>query len=148
MRAIRAFLAGIGVAYLFDPQQGKRRRRVLRDRALRLVRRGARLGVKRLRFAAGFVTGLVARARGRVVPPERVVDDGTVVQRIRSEALREVGVSTSDVDVEVRDGVAVLRGAVATRSLADDLVTRVRGVPGVRDVESALDVVGHQQASS
>src|ERR687892_379068 len=111
VRTIRAFLAGIGVAYLFDPRQGKGRRRVL-------------------------------RARGLVATPARAVDDGTVVQRIRSEALRDVGVSTSDVDVDVRDGVAVLRGAVATRSLADDLVARVRGVPGVHDVESALDVVG------
>lgn len=147
MRTTRAFLAGIGVAYLFDPQQGKRRRRVLRDRALRLVRRSARLGIKRSRFAAGFVTGLVARARRRIVPRARPADDGTVVQRIRSEALRDVGVSTSDVDVEVRDGVAVLRGSVPTRSLADDLVARVRGVPGVRGVESALDVVGAPASS-
>ncbi len=147
MRMVRSFLAGIGVAYFFDPRQGTRRRRVIRDRTLRLVRRGARLGVKRSRFAAGFVMGLVARARRRLVPAARVVDDGTVVQRIRSEALREVGVSTGDVDVAVRDGVAVLRGAVATRSLADDLVARVRGVPGVRDVESALDVIGPRASS-
>jgi hypothetical protein len=142
VRTTRAFLTGIGVAYFFDLEQGKRRRRVLRDRTLRLVRRGVRVGVKRSRFAAGLFAGLLARARSRVVPPVRAVDDGTVVQRIRSEALRDVGVSTTDVDVEVRDGVAVLRGAVATRSLADDLVARVRSVPGVRDVENTLDVVG------
>ena len=140
MNVTRAFLAGIGVAYFLDPQQGKRRRRVLRARLGRLLRRGARLGVKRARFASGRLAGLVARARHRIVPPARSVDDQTVMQRIRSDALRDVGISTGEVDVEVRDGVAVLRGSVGSRSLADDLVDRVRGVAGVQSVEDALEV--------
>ena len=141
MRTARAFLAGLGFAYFFDPESGKRRRHVLRDRALRLVRRGGRLVEKRSRYLSGVATGLAARARRRAVQPERAVDDVTIAQRIRSEALRDVGVSTRDVDVEVRDGIAVLRGSVPSGSLADDLVERVRRVPGVRVVESALEPV-------
>lgn len=148
MRRTRAFLAGIGLAYFFDPELGKRRRHVLRDRAFRIARRGARLMARRTRFVRGIVVGLAARTWHRATSPERAVDDGTVVQRIRSEALRDVGVSTSDVDVAVRAGVAVLRGAVASRSLADDLVDRVRRVPGVRQVEDALAVAGQAQTSS
>lgn len=142
MRTASAFLAGIGLAYLFDPRQGRRRRHVLRDRTLRALRRAARLGVKRTRFAAGHLRGLVARARRTVVPPTRPVDDQTVAQRIRSDALRDVGASSRDVEVLVREGVAVLRGTVDSRSLADDLVDRVRAVPGVRHVEDGLQVAG------
>jgi osmotically-inducible protein OsmY len=68
------------------------------------------------------------------------VDDRTVEQRIRSDALRDVGLSTSEIDVEVERGVATLRGSVASRSLADDLVVRVAKVPGVRDVAAMIHV--------
>jgi len=63
-----------------------------------------------------------------------------VLQRIRSEALRDVGLSTTEVDVTVADGVASLRGEVASASLVDDLVDRVRLVPGVRDVDAMIRV--------
>lgn len=140
MSTIRAFLAGIGVAYLFDPEQGKRRRHVLRDRGLRAARRAVRSAGKRARYASGVAAGVLARVRERTVPDARSVDDATVLQRIRSEAFREVGVPLSDVDVDVREGVAVLRGAIESSSLAQDLVERVREVPGVHRVEDALEV--------
>jgi len=63
-----------------------------------------------------------------------------VLQRIRSEALRDVGVSTTEVDVTVADGVVSLRGEVASATLVDDLVDRVRLVPGVRDVDAMIRV--------
>jgi osmotically-inducible protein OsmY len=49
-------------------------------------------------------------------------------------------VSTRDVDVEVEDGLARLRGSIDSISLAEELVTRVRKVPGVRDVSAELQV--------
>jgi len=146
MRTARAFLAGIGLAYLFDRQQGRRRRRMLRDRAARSLRRAARFAEKRGRYTAGKAFGLAARLRQRIVPPARPVDDATVVQRIRSEALRDVGISTSEVDVDVTEGVATLRGSVPTRSLAEDLVDRIGKVPGVRHVEDRTTVGSGQPA--
>jgi osmotically-inducible protein OsmY len=68
------------------------------------------------------------------------VDDETVAQRIRSDALREVGLSTKDVDVSVEDGFARLRGSVPSIDLADRLVSRVRKVAGVSDVSAELRV--------
>jgi osmotically-inducible protein OsmY len=140
VRSTRAFLIGAGTAYFLDPQQGRRRRHVLRDRSLALVRRGARVGAKKARFTGGHLRGLLAVARRLARRPSAAVDDATVAQRIRSDALRDVGVSTHDVLVEVDDGVATLRGSLASRSLADDLVSRVRNVPGVRDVAALIRV--------
>jgi len=119
---------------------------VLRDRSLALVRRGSRVGARKARFAGGHVRGLVAMARHLVSRPPQAADDATVAQRIRSDALRDVGLSTRDVEVEVADGVATLRGAVGSRSLADDLVARVGKVPGVRDVAAMIRVTNGDPA--
>ena len=141
MRSTKAFLIGLGTAYLFDPYRGKRRRTVARERILKLLRRTARLGQKKARFTGGRLRGLAARARSLVWrPPGVAVDDRTVEQRIRSGALRDVGLSASEVEVEVESGVVTLRGSVGRRSLADELVTRVEKVPGVRDVAAMIRV--------
>lgn len=140
MRSKTAFLAGIGTAYFFDPDTGKRRRHMARDRSLRAVRGLGRLGVQKAKLTAGRVYGLAAVARRAVRRDDVPVDDATVAQRIRSDALRDVGVSTKDVDVRVEDGLARLKGSVASADLADKLVSRVRGVAGVRDVSAELHV--------
>ena len=140
MRSKTAFLAGIGTAYFFDPDTGKRRRHMARDRSLRAVRGLGGLGVQKAKLTAGRVYGLAAVARRAVRRDDVPVDDATVAQRIRSDALRDVGVSTKDVDVRVEDGLARLKGSVASADLADKLVSRVRGVAGVRDVSAELHV--------
>jgi len=140
MGKAKAFLAGIGLAYLLDPRQGRRRRKVLADRSARVVRRTGRHAQKKARYLGGVLRGLFARSRRLVARPDVAVDDATVEQRIRSDALRDVGVAAHDVDIRVERGVVTLRGSVEGRTLADDLVARVRKVPGVRDVAAMLKV--------
>jgi hypothetical protein len=148
MNRARAFLAGAGAAYLLDPAHGKRRRRVARDRGLRTLRRVGRLAGKKSRFALGHLRGLVARTRHVVLPRRVATDDWTVEQRIRSDALREAGVTAKDVDVHVRRGVVTLRGEVGGRTVADDLIARVRKVPGVVDVAAMLHVSPIEEAAA
>lgn len=145
MRSTKAFLLGAGAAYLLDPKEGRRRRHVLRDRALRSVRRSQRLALRKVRFAGGHLRGLVALARRLVARPDVATDDVTVTQRIRSDALRDVGVATRDLDVEVKRGVATIKGSVESRELADQLIARVRKVPGVRDVAAMLKVSSDEE---
>jgi osmotically-inducible protein OsmY len=85
---------------------------------------------------------MVARVRRAVARPAVDLSDTTVVQRIRSEALRDVGVSTRDVEVAVDHGVATVEGTVDGRKVADDLVTRVSKVPGVNEVAAIIRVSG------
>jgi hypothetical protein len=140
VRSTRAFLIGAGAAYLFDPRQGRRRRNVLRDRSAAMARRTVRLGTKKARFAGGHVRGVLARGKRLTQSSQVMSDDAKIVQRIRSDALRNVGVTTKDVEVEVEDGVATLRGTVGSRTLADDLVAHVSKVPGVRDVAAMIKI--------
>ena len=115
MRVLRGMVLGAGIAYLFDPESGRRRRAKLIGRAGRLLREVRHLAARKTRFTAGRLRGLSAPLRQDEA--SRATDDGTVLQRIRSEALRDVGVSTSEGDVTVADGVATLRGEVVSASL-------------------------------
>jgi osmotically-inducible protein OsmY len=112
-----------------------------------VARRTVRLGAKRARFAAGHARGVLAAGRRLTSPRHLAADDTTVVQRIRSDALRTAGVSTKDVAVEVEDGVVTLRGTVEGRSTADELVAQVTKVPGVREVAAILRVSNEQRAA-
>ena len=103
MRTLRGLVLGAGIAYLFDPQNGKGRRAKLVDRTGRLLRRLGRLTARKTRYAKGHLRGVAAPLRQD--DAHRTTDDGTVLQRIRSEALRDVGVSTTEVDVTVADGI-------------------------------------------
>ena len=141
MRSSRAFVFGVGAAYFFDPRLGRRRRNVARDRAAKAVRKVTRTSVKKARFSAGKARGFYARGRQVVLRPSVDGDDAVVEQRIRSEALRDVGISASEIDLTVEDGVVTLVGSVPGDKPASDLVARVQKVPGVTDVAAMLRVV-------
>jgi osmotically-inducible protein OsmY len=128
---------GAGTAFFLDPHLGKRRRSLLVDRARGVFRRAMRVGIRKVKFAGGHARGVMAlTSRFR----KRATDDRTVEQRIRSDAFRDIGVSTRDVDVAVENGLARLSGSIESITLADELVSRVREVPGVREVSAELQV--------
>jgi osmotically-inducible protein OsmY len=140
MRSVGAFVVGAGLAYMFDPQSGKRRRHVLRDRSRALLRRIGRRSAGKAKYVAGHAEGVVAEVAGAVSGQGEDADDATVKDRILSQAFREAGVNAGDVAVDVSDGIATLRGTLGSVDLVHDLVERVRAVPGVRTVTPRLEV--------
>lgn len=140
MRRTKAFFIGAGAAFFLDPSHGRRRRRVLRDRGSRLARRARRRMAGKARYELGHARGLAARLKGTLSSHGVALDDRTVEQRVRSDALRDVGVSVKEVEVGVENGVVVLQGTVGRASLAESLIARVRKVPGVVDVAAMLRV--------
>ncbi len=144
MRSTRAFVIGVGTAYFFDPRLGRRRRSVARDRGAKAMRQMTRIVGKKARFSAGKTRGYYARSRHVVARPATESADAIVEQRIRSDALRDVGVSTRDVEIDVEDGVVTLTGEVVGDKRASDLVARIGKVPGVENVAAMLHVVAEQ----
>ena len=144
MRSTRAFVIGVGTAYFFDPRLGRRRRSVARDRGAKAMRQMTRTVGKKARFSAGKARGYYARSRHVVARPPTESADAIVEQRIRSDALRDVGVSTRDVEIGVEDGVVTLTGEVVGDKRASDLVARIGKVPGVENVAAMLHVVTEQ----
>jgi hypothetical protein len=130
--------AGLGVLgmYIFDPEVGRRRRALARDKAILLQRKAKEAASVTAQDLKNRTLGTLAEGKSRLF--ERSVDDEVLKQRVRSE-LGFLVRHPSSIEVEVSDGRVVLTGPV----LADEVQQLVRGVSdvrGVRDVENRLDV--------
>ena len=135
-----AIAAAIGalVAYLFDPENGKRRRNVTRDRVLATTRRSASGAT---RAVGAQASGLKQKATHLREEPKDF-DDVTLARKVETEIFRPEDAPKGTVDVNVEDGVVYLRGEVERPELIDDLVEKARRVQGVRDVENLLHLPG------
>jgi CBS domain-containing protein len=83
----------------------------------------------------GRLAGIVTRSdvlRVYTRPDEEIARD------VEAAALRSVGECPARLDVEVRDGIAVLRGWVERTSCAWALAGVARNVPGVVDVDDDI----------
>ena len=121
-KALRFAALGAALAYFFDPNNGKRRRKAT---------------VKRL-------AGLARRRREGVQGPQ---DDVTLARKVESEIFRDADVPKGAVDVNAEHGKVVLRGEVDSTELIEERVGKARRVQGVEEVESLLHTPG-QQASA
>lgn len=135
-KTLAAAAIAAGTKYVFDPQQGGRRRAVARDKAVRLTR-------KATHFAGAASRDAMNRAKGVAAQRIAMFRAATPDDRILEERVREtLGRATSHpraIEVEARDGVVTLRGPVLTAD-AERLVERVAEVNGVRELDAQLDV--------
>ena len=131
---------GAGLMYLLDPDRGRRRRDLVRDRVSSRVGRSESSLGKTARDSANRARGLLWRARGRIVPEGRVADD-VLAERVRSKMGRHVS-HPGAIEVAASRGRITLSGPVLAYEV-DDLVDAVASVRGVREIENWLQV--HQE---
>jgi osmotically-inducible protein OsmY len=141
-----AVAAGAAGEYFLDPQHGKRRRHVARDRGMALIRRPARRfageAQRRAADAEGVAEGVVhAATRGGGRDPERLNDAG-LAAKVQSEVFRDPDAPKDHVSVNVEDGVVYLRGELPNQNEIESLVADVQAVDGVGEVNSLLHVPG------
>jgi uncharacterized membrane protein len=132
---IGGLAVGTGIAYAFDPQMGRRRRSLVRDRAIHARHAASDVVDKGLRDLSHRARGLLVRARS-VARHDDVIDE-VLVERVRANIGRVV-THPGSIEVMVENGRVRLAGPVLAREL-DGLVRCVRRVPGVRDVEHRLE---------
>ncbi|MDE0349831.1 MAG: BON domain-containing protein [Gammaproteobacteria bacterium] len=82
----------------------------------------------------------LASEEGRTVG--EVTDDSAIHARVKGGLVLARGVPGWPIDVDVREGVVVLTGQVATEAQRTRAIGIARGVPGVKDVQDRLVVVG------
>jgi osmotically-inducible protein OsmY len=138
---LAAAAGGIAVAYFLDPQNGRRRRHVVRDKAVSLTKHGARRGRRLVTHVSSDAHGYVARARHARGSGDEL-DDRTLVDKVESIVFRDRDVPKGQINVNAENGVVFLRGQVDRSELVDTLEARVRRVPGVRGVENLLHLPG------
>jgi osmotically-inducible protein OsmY len=133
---------GAAVAYLFDPQSGRRRRAVLRDRGAALARKSFRRLGRAQRHAQAEAYGLSQKAHHLREEAKPRPDDATLAQKVETEIFRDPEVPKGQINVNAENGTVVLRGEVNTPDLIRDLEERTRKVQGVEEVENLLHLPG------
>lgn len=134
-------LVGAALAYLFDPQSGRQRRAMLRDRSAGLVRQGGRSATRAGGTVAAEAHGVTQKVQHLKEEPKEY-DDATLAQKVQSEIFRDADVPKGQINVNTEDGVVVLRGEVDRPELIDELVARTRDIQGVRDVQNLMHLPG------
>ena len=134
--------AGAAAMYFLDPDRGKRRRNMARDRVAATFRRGTRRA-ERLGRRAGAGTQSLAHRVAHARPAETgPVDDRTLEQRVESQLFRHVDVPGDRISISVEEGVLVLRGEVDRPEQIGELEAAARKIPGVQMVENLLHLPG------
>jgi hypothetical protein len=147
MPSTRAILgaatAGAVGEYFLDPQNGKRRRHVARDKVLAWIRRPARKvtaeAQRRASDLAGKAQGLAHQAAtgGEQRDPSRL-NDPALKAKIESIVFRPAEIPKGSIDVNVENRVVYLRGEAPDEETIERLVREVEAIDGVAEVHSLL----------
>lgn len=137
---------GLGAAlmYFLDPDNGRRRRALVREKSVRYAREARDRQAGLLRHAGNRARGAAASVRHRLHADD-IVEDGVLLERVRSALGHLVG-DPHAVDIRVRCGIVVLKGP-ARHDQMEELVACVRNVRGVREVENRLSL-SHDSAAT
>ncbi|MGH2586452.1 MAG: BON domain-containing protein [Dehalococcoidia bacterium] len=135
-------LIGGSLVYLFDPDRGRRRRAMARDRLIgmrnRNARRLRRMG-RRTGAEAYAVRQRMAHIRPEGKPPP---DDITLAHTVESELYRDPHVPKGRINISAERGVVVLRGQVEQPEQIKEIERKVRKVHHVHEVENLLHLPG------
>ena len=143
MRVFALFAAlGAAIAYFFDPENGRRRRALARDRSAAVVRRTIRKAERVQRHAEAEAYGLSQKAQHLREEPKPKPDDATLAHKVETELFRDPEIPKGQINVNAEDGTVVLRGQVESPELIRDLEERARQVQGVEQVENLLHLPG------
>jgi osmotically-inducible protein OsmY len=121
-RFVFAGALGAALAYFFDPDNGRKRRKE---------------AIKKAAKGLGPAGRKAQAVRAKAHP-----DDPTLADRVKSEIFRDADVAKEQVNVSVEDGVVYLRGELEEPDLIEDLEAQARQVRGVRGVENLLHASG------
>src|SRR3954468_17922953 len=133
----RFFLAGaIGaaLAYFFDPDNGRRRRKETVKRAAKKFRQAG----QQAQGVGAQASGLKEKATHLKEQEKPQPDDVTLARKVESEIFRDADIPKGKINVNAENGKVVLRGEVGEPSLIEDLEKRTKKVQGVREVENLL----------
>jgi BON domain-containing protein len=137
---LRGAAYGAAAMYILDPDKGRRRRAIARDKAASFL---ADAG-ETVREAARDITNRAQGARARAwrsLHRDEIADDLRLIERVRARIGRVV-THPHAIQVGARDGHVTLSGPILAGEV-QALVAAVRAVPGVSGVDEHLAVYAH-----
>jgi osmotically-inducible protein OsmY len=72
------------------------------------------------------------------------IDDATITARVKTALLNDPQIAGLKIDVDTTRGIVTMSGIVKSRNEEQRAVTIARGVPGVQDVKSTLQLQAAQ----
>jgi BON domain len=139
--ALAATAVGAAVEFFLDPRSGRRRRKLLRDRARGAIRRRRRRLERQAHYEAGKVIG-IAHAIGHRDRGGPELDDVGLVHKVESELFRDRTIPKGEISINADRGILVLRGELADQRQILSTERAARKVAGVREVENLLHLPG------
>ena len=138
LRTIRNMGLGALLAYFFDPDNGRRRRAMARDRIRSMSRSAQRTGGA----VAAKAEGAKQKATHLREEEKPQPDDVTLARKVETEIFRDAEVPKGQINVNAENGKIVLRGEVEKPELIQDLEKKTKKVQGVTEVENLLHTPG------
>ena len=135
--AVMSAALGAAAMFVFDPNKGRRRRALVRDKTRRSAKRAAHLLEVSARGMGHRAQGLRALAR-RLLARNGTTDDLVLIERVRAKMGRFVS-HPHAIQIGAREGRVTLSGPILPDE-ATSLVEVVRSVPGVSSIEDHLVV--------
>ena len=123
--------------YFVDPDEGRRRRGVTRDRAAASVRVTLRALGRGARGLAAETYGLAQQAKHLQPEHWSVPNDATLAQRVETELFRDPEIPKGRININAEAGIIVLRGELDRPEqirLVEQAVSRIAGVRGVHNL--------------
>jgi osmotically-inducible protein OsmY len=131
--------AGAAAVWFLDPNDGKRRRHLARDKAIAYARLGSAEAQRKAQYAAGVAKGAAHEAApgGEKGDTAERLGDSALARKVETEIFRAADAPKGKVSVNVVDGVVYLRGEIE-QDMIERLAEEAAKVDGVRGVENLL----------
>lgn len=137
-----AALVGAAAMFFLDPDRGKRRRALARDRSAGTLRRAQDVSARLQRRVVSDSYGLSQRVSHPGEMQEPPPNDAVLAQKVMTELFRDRRIPKGSINVNAANGVVQLRGKVEHPEQILEIGSRVRRIPGVADVEVLLHLPG------
>ena len=133
---------GTGLMFLLDPDRGRRRRALLRDKGVWAARKTGECWEATTRDLSNRTHGIVSELKSHLSSAQ--IDDDVLVQRVRAKLGRAVS-HPSAIQVTAQNGTVTLAGPVLASEMSG-LLSTVGGLRGVNDVVNNLEA--HESAEN
>ena len=139
MKRLQYAAIGAALAYFFDPENGRRRRK---EAIKGIARVSSHHGSRIARGAGSRARAMKQKAAHRREQQTLQPDDVTLARKVESEIFRDAEVPKGKINVNAENGKVVLRGEADSTEMIEELVAKAREVQGVQDVENLLHTPG------
>ena len=127
---------GAGLMYLLDPDRGRRRRALIRDKIEHATNEAEELAGKTSRDLRNRAQGVMAEIESSFTDED--IPNDVLVERVRA-AMGRVPGDHSAIEITANNGIVTVGGEASANDLPD-LLAALREVRGVRDMVSKLRV--------